>query len=182
MNHRGRTSESISLSSSCAAWPEACTGSDGMWKTSAPVRYRASTTRWIAGSLPGISDEERTTVSLGLELDPLVLARGHQRQRAVRLALRTGADHDDPAGIDARRPPRCRRRPGRRRAGCPRRRGRVDGLCIDRPRNAHDALVGRAAFTTCWIAVDVAREAGRDDQRRAPARRCRAARGRRCAR
>ena len=54
MNHRGRTSESISRSSSAAACPLACTASAGMWNTSAPVRYSPSTTRWIAGSLPGI--------------------------------------------------------------------------------------------------------------------------------
>ena len=35
-----------------------------------------------------------------LELDPLVIARGHQAEGAVRLALRAGADDHDPAGVD----------------------------------------------------------------------------------
>ena len=71
MNQRGRTSEINRRSSSCAACPLAWTGSDGMWNTSAPLRYSESTTRWIAGSLPGIRLEDSTTVSPSLSLTHL---------------------------------------------------------------------------------------------------------------
>ena len=100
MNHRGRTRESISRSSSGAAWPLAWTASAGTWKTSPPVRYRPSTTRWIAGSLPGIREDDRTTRVVRAELHPLVLARGHQGQRRERLSLGAGADDDHAARVE----------------------------------------------------------------------------------
>src|SRR4029079_5400842 len=86
MNHRGRTSDSSSRSSSCAAWPLAWTGSDGMWNTFAPLRYSASTTRWIAGSLPGIKLEDRTTVSPSARLTHL----------CARAAIRLSAEYGSP--------------------------------------------------------------------------------------
>ena len=53
--------------------------------TSAPLRYSESTTRWIAGSFPGIRLEESTTVSPSLSLTHLC------SRAAIRLSAQYGS-------------------------------------------------------------------------------------------
>ena len=65
MNQRGRIRLSMNLSSSAEAWPLTWTGEIGTWNTSAPVRYRPSSVRWMAVSFPGMTDDDSTTVSPG---------------------------------------------------------------------------------------------------------------------
>ena len=63
MNHSGRAIDSSVLSSSCLAWPVACTSAMPECTTSAPSRTSPSMTLETLVSLPGMGCELRITVS-----------------------------------------------------------------------------------------------------------------------
>ena len=79
----------------------------------------------------------------------LVLVRGHQRQRAHRLALRTGADDADVAGRVARRLVDVDARACAGMSMKPRSRAIATFCCIDRPTNATLRPCAIAACATC---------------------------------
>ena len=70
------------------------------------------------GLVPGDQARRQDHRVALLELDPLVLAGGHQAERRVGLALAARADDHHAARVDASRPRRCRSRRDRRGAGC----------------------------------------------------------------
>ena len=88
----GRTSRYISLSSSCAGWPETCTFASRWVITRQPRRSRALCSRPTPSSWPGMTRAEKTTVSPVLEDEPGMGAGGEPRQGGVALPLAAGAD------------------------------------------------------------------------------------------
>ena len=101
----------------------------------------------------------------GPDVDELVLALRHERERGVRLTLRTGADHDDAARIQPvdlldvddvlLRHVEEFQSPGG-----------IDRLVHRPPEERHHALIGVRGVHDLLDPVDVAREAGRDHQAR----------------
>ena len=83
----GRTSDSISFSSSSLPCPDTWTCLMPSWMTSAPRRARWLITRPIAFSLPGIDRAESTTVSSGAR---------PSRSRWSSMAMRDSADSGSP--------------------------------------------------------------------------------------
>ena len=88
----------MNFSSSCDACPETCTGDGAVvhdLRAGAVQRVDdARHVRLVAGDRVRADHDD----VVGGDLHVLVLVRGHQRQRAHRLTLRTGADDADVAG------------------------------------------------------------------------------------
>ena len=80
-----------------------------------------------------------------------MLARCHQAERAVRLALRTRADDHHPAGVEALDLGDVDHVLVVDAQDAERAEPLATEFCIERPRKRHDPLSASAASTTCWI-------------------------------
>jgi hypothetical protein len=141
---------SMNLSSSAAAWPDTCTGLIGTWNTSAPVRYSPSRVRWIAVSFPGITEDERITVSVGSRWTHLCSFA----------AMSDRAEKGSPWEPVQHTTTSCGRIPATSSIGTtswsdtrryPSERAAATLWCMLRPRNATRRPTRTAASHTCWI-------------------------------
>jgi hypothetical protein len=148
-NHSGRTTERRVLSSSCLAWPVACTSSMPECTTRTPRRTSPSITLETFISLPGMGCDERITVSCWSSLSHLLSAE----------AMRASADMGspwEPVEITHTRPgssSRTSSMSSRLRSGMvsrPISRASFTFFFMDRPRVAITRSWAMAASAICW--------------------------------
>ena len=149
--------------SSCLAWPLACTAREPEWTTSAPRRTGRRSPCETLVSLPGMACELRMTVSSGPELDPPVLAGGHQRQRRHRLALGAGGDDAHLGRVEVADVLDVDQAGSRGCCSRPMLAGQAHVLLHRQAEGGDDPAVGDGGVGDLLDAVDVAGEAGDDD-------------------